>query len=185
MNNEKKIAMTINSIITWIIVVDASLLIFPFEYISESFAKFITDNKNIELIVFILALSNYISQFILFVFNKTVAKVNEKSKIEQINKAITCLDFSERALLREFILQRKSVINLPINEPSVRNLLNNRILSITDEIIDNKGRSPMMINTDARPYITYRAVGLSKGKMSEEQIEQIIKARPQYAKSIV
>ena len=38
-----------------------------------------------------------------------------------------------------------------------------------------------MIALPARPYITYRALGISKGKMSEEQIEQIMNSRPKFA----
>jgi hypothetical protein len=38
-----------------------------------------------------------------------------------------------------------------------------------------------MIALPARPLITYKALGLSKGKMSEEQIEQIMSARPKFA----
>jgi len=39
----------------------------------------------------------------------------------------------------------------------------------------------LMIALPARPLITYKALGLSKGKMSEEQIEQIMSARPKFA----
>ena len=95
---------------------------------------------------------------------------------------VSCLDFSERAVLREFVLQRKSVINLPIAEPTVKNLLNSGILAVAEDIIDVQGKTPLMINLEARPLITYRAVGLSRAKMSEEQIEQILSARPKYAR---
>ena len=85
--------------------------------------------------------------------------------------------------MREFVIQRKSVINLPINEPSVRNLIENGLLVPTDYDMDEEGRLPIMINTIARPLITYKAVGLTKNKMSEEQIDQIVSARPKYARA--
>ena len=38
-----------------------------------------------------------------------------------------------------------------------------------------------MIALDARQYITYKVLGLSKTGMSEEQIEQILSERPKFA----
>ena len=97
---------------------------------------------------------------------------------------IQCLDFSERAILREFILQRKSVIKLPVTEPAVKNLLDAGVLTYAygqPFYEDDTQIKALMIALPARPHITYRAVGLSKGKMSDEQIEQIMSARPKFA----
>ena len=37
-----------------------------------------------------------------------------------------------------------------------------------------------MISLEARPLLTYKALGLSNGKMSEEQLDMIMNARPKY-----
>ena len=105
----------------------------------------------------------------------------QRNKLQQM---IRCLDFSERAVLREFVLQRKSVIKLPVTEPAVKNLLEAGVLTYAygqpfseDDIMIKA----LMIALPARPLITYKALGLSKGKMSEEQIGQIISSRPKFA----
>ena len=40
----------------------------------------------------------------------------------------------------------------------------------------------VIISKEARPYITYKAIGLTLGKMSDEQVSQIMSARPEYAR---
>lgn len=39
----------------------------------------------------------------------------------------------------------------------------------------------MMISLEARPYITYRVLGLSRSHMSEEDVAQIMSERPRFA----
>ena len=96
---------------------------------------------------------------------------------------IECLDFTEQAILREFVIQRKSVINLPLTEPAVKNLLDAGVLDfaygqpLNDDLSQIKA---LMIALEARPLLTYKALGLSNGKMSEEQVEIIMNARPKY-----
>jgi hypothetical protein len=179
---ENKIFIKLNAIMLWIMVLSASLLLFPFDLLNQYIAESINNFKITIWFSLIIAASYFISQGILLSYTTLSNKYLNKTKIERLTKAVTCLDFSERAVLREFILQRKSVLNLPITEPTIRNLISNGILSIANESLDSQGNIPVMINIDARPFITYKALGLSKGKMSEEQIEQIMNARPKYAR---
>ena len=94
------------------------------------------------------------------------------------------IGISEKAVLREFVLQRRSVINLPVTEPAVKNLLKAGILTYaygTPASSDESIIKALMIALDARQYITYKVLGLSKTGMSEEQIEQILSERPKFA----
>lgn len=179
---ENKIISKLNAIMLWIMVLSCALLIINFDYINSSLANTMQELRVVIWLSLIISSSYFISQGILFCYTVLSNRFLNKIKIDKLSKAVTCLDFSEKAVLREFIFQRKSVLNLPLNEPTIRNLIANGILIIAEESLDNKGNIPVMINMQARPYITYKALGLSKGKMSEEQIEQIINARPKYAK---
>ena len=40
----------------------------------------------------------------------------------------------------------------------------------------------MIITKQARPFITYRAIGLTRSKMNDEMLEQIMNARPEFAR---
>jgi hypothetical protein len=180
---ESLIISRLNAVMMWVLVVDTCLLLLPFDMFSKTIATGISEIRFVLWLILIVASSNFISQGLIMAFSALSKLIHNKMMLEQLTKAVTCLDFSERAVLREFILQRKSVLNLPVNEPTVRNLLTNGILAVAENTVDVHGKSPIMINVDARPFITYRAVGLSKGKMSEEQIEQIMNARPKYARN--
>ena len=130
----------------------------------------------------LIGYTNFITQGIITI----VSAINHKNYAKRLKKgvvtAVESLDFAERALLREFVLQRKSVLTLPLSEPTVRNLVDNCVLRIVDTVDEKTHKVEVIISKEARPYITYKAIGLTLGKMTEEQISQIMNARPEYAK---
>ena len=101
------------------------------------------------------------------------------------------IDFNERAVLREFWIQRKSVILLPTREPSVKNLLNAGILEIATDSPsfqqhplsdkDKQTLQPMVVSLPARPLITFKVMGLNPSAMTSEQIQWIKNTRPRFA----
>lgn len=56
--------------------------------------------------------SYFISQLLLVGWELLRVQVHARLQQHKLMQMIQCLDFSERAILREFILQRKSVIKL-------------------------------------------------------------------------
>lgn len=169
-----------NRIITWLFLITLLLLICPFENISSTLATNVENGKSYLYLALIVEVSYFVSNFIVSLYYR---KAEQRQKIKYdnaIREAVESLDFAERALLREFVIQRKSVLTLPIDEPTVKSLIDSRILKMVSSI-DNNYKVKVIINKDARQYITYKAIGLSRAKMSEELIAQIIKARPEFA----
>lgn len=74
---------------------------------------------------------------------------------------IECLDFTEKAILREFVIQRKSVINLPLTEPAVKNLLDAGVLDFAygQPLNDDLSQIKALMIALARPLLTYKALG--------------------------
>lgn len=106
--------------------------------------------------------------------------------IARRNKMIRQLDFEEKALLREFIIQRKTVLALPMAEPSVANLLQAGVLVPAYETQEIKGSQRIIklsIAIEAREQLTHKVIGLPVGKLTEEEAELLKAARPQYARS--
>ena len=102
------------------------------------------------------------------------------------NKMIRQLDFEEKALLREFIIQRKTVLALPLTEPAVSNLLASGVLAPAFETQEIKGSSRIIklsIAIDAREQLTHKVIGLPTGKLTEAEAEVLKAARPQYARN--
>ena len=102
------------------------------------------------------------------------------------NMMIRRLDFEEKAVLREFIIQRKNVLSLPMRELAVTNLLESGVLVPAYETQEIKGSARIIklsIAVDAREQLTHKVLGLPVGKLTDEEAEQLKAARPDYARS--
>ncbi|HAR79642.1 MAG TPA: hypothetical protein DCR21_02315 [Succinivibrionaceae bacterium] len=180
-NTNSNALRTLNTIMIWLFCVTVLLLVLPFENYSAELAHRINSNRIFLYLALIFEVSNFISQMLISaIWSVKTRKQNEKRNAI-IEHSVESLDFSERALLREYVLQRKSVLNLPLSEPTVSNLIECGILKIVGNT-DSNSKTPIIISKYARPFITYKAIGLSCGKMTEDQINQIMAARPEFAK---
>lgn len=173
-----------NWLMVWLLMCSSAILLFPAEKLGPAAAEWLHACSLYLWLGILIAGSYFLSQLILILLDLARHHYSNYQQREKLEQMVRCLDFSERAVLREFILQRKSVIKLPVTEPAVKNLLDAGVLTYAygqpfseDDIMIKA----LMIALPARPLITYKALGLSKGKMSEEQIEQIMSARPKFA----
>ncbi len=173
-----------NWLMVWLLMCSSAILLFPAEKLGPAAAEWLHACSLYLWLGILVAGSYFLSQLILILLDLARHHYSNYQQQEKLEQMVRCLDFSERAVLREFILQRKSVIKLPVTEPAVKNLLDAGVLTYAygqpfseDDIMIKA----LMIALPARPLITYKALGLSKGKMSEEQIEQIMSARPKFA----
>ncbi len=173
-----------NWLMVWLLMCSSAILLFPAEKLGPAAAEWLHACSLYLWLGILVAGSYFLSQLILILLDLARHHYSNYQQQEKLEQMVRCLDFSERAVLREFILQRKSVIKLPVTEPAVKNLLDAGVLTYAygqpfseDDIMIKA----LMIALPARPLINYKALGLSKGKMSEEQIEQIMSARPKFA----
>ena len=182
MNHNNSLMHSVNTVMMWLFCLTVLMLIVPWEQVSENFAQKIQDNRLFLYFALIIEISNLISQAILTIYNSYAQKSYQKRRQETVLNTVGQLDFAEKALLREYVLQRKSVLNLPVSEPTVRNLIDGGVLKIVSVIDAEKKLASVIISKEARPHITYKAIGLTLGRMSEEQISTIMSARPEYAR---
>lgn len=173
---------TLNVVMLWLFCVTFALLMLPLESISPELAAQVEIHKTYLFLALIVEVSNFISQFVIGFLSVYFHKRAVKQEQEAMKQVVSSLDFAERALLREFVLQRKSVLYLPETEPTVRSLVDSEILNIIAEADPETGRVPVVITKKARPFITYRAIGLTRGKMNDEMLEKIMNSRPEFAR---
>lgn len=173
---------TLNIVMLWLFCVTLLLLVLPLESVSQELADQVTANKTYLYLALIVELSNFISQAIIAFISAYLNKRHTRLEQDSMKKTVEGLDFGERALLREFVLQRKSVLYLPESEPTVRSLFDSGILNVVGDADETTSRVPMIITKQARPFITYRAIGLTRSKMNDEMLEQIMNARPEFAR---
>ena len=173
---------TLNWLMMWMLLCCCTILLFPIERL-HSAGEWLIQFRIFFSLGLLIACSYFASQLLLIAWDHILLHWVERQKQQSLQRMIECLDFTEKAILREFVIQRKSVINLPLTEPAVKNLLDAGVLDfaygqpLNDDLSQIKA---LMIALEARPLLTYKALGLSNGKMSEEQVEIIMNARPKY-----
>ncbi|BBU06601.1 MULTISPECIES: superinfection exclusion B family protein [Aeromonas] len=176
----------LNWLMVWLLLCCSIILLFPAGLIKGAVSQWAADHAAWLGVGMLIAISYFCSQGFLIAWEWACEEWQARRQQDQLAQMIGFLDFNEKAVLREFVLQRKSVINLPITEPAVKNLMDAGVLTYaygkpTREKDDENQIRALMIALPARPLLTYKVLGLSRGKMSDEQVEQIMNARPKFA----
>ncbi|HHQ4798439.1 TPA: superinfection exclusion B family protein [Aeromonas veronii] len=176
----------LNWLMVWLLLCCSIILLFPAGLMKGAVSQWAADHAAWLGVGMLIAISYFCSQGFLIAWEWACEEWQERRQQDQLAQMIGFLDFNEKAVLREFVLQRKSVINLPITEPAVKNLMDAGVLTYaygkpTREKDDENQIRALMIALPARPLLTYKVLGLSRGKMSDEQVEQIMNARPKFA----
>lgn len=176
----------LNWLMVWLLLCCSIVLLFPAGLMKGAVSQWAADHAAWLGVGMLIAISYFCSQGFLIAWEWACEEWQARRQQDQLAQMIGFLDFNEKAVLREFVLQRKSVINLPITEPAVKNLMDAGVLTYaygkpTREKDDENQIRALMIALPARPLLTYKVLGLSRGKMSDEQVEQIMNARPKFA----
>ena len=176
----------LNWLMVWLLLCCSIILLFPAGLMKGAVSQWAATHAAWLGVGMLIAISYFCSQGFLIAWEWACEEWQARRQQDQLAQMIGFLDFNEKAVLREFVLQRKSVINLPITEPAVKNLMDAGVLTYaygkpTREKDDENQIRALMIALPARPLLTYKVLGLSRGKMSDEQVEQIMNARPKFA----
>ncbi|MCS3460378.1 superinfection exclusion B family protein [Aeromonas rivuli] len=176
----------LNWLMVWLLLCCSIILLFPTGLMKGAVSAWAELHAAWLGVGMLIAISYFCSQGMLILWEWACGEWLSRKQKDQLSRMIAFLDFNEKAVLREFVLQRKSVINLPITEPAVKNLIDAGVLTyaygkpVREKDDENQIRA-LMIALPARPLLTYKVLGLSRGKMSDEQVEQIMNARPKFA----
>jgi hypothetical protein len=136
-------------------------------------------------LVFISATGLIIVNFTIWSFNK----INYKIKFFRVKKEfiekLRNLDFHEKAVIREFLLNQKTSIEVPIDDPTISGLIVKKILYINQQFgnafIMSGLNTSVSLNEIANKNLTLKDVDLSENQTEEENIE-IQSNRPSWVK---
>ena len=171
----------------WLCLASATLLIVPASLLQTSgtakWSQFFTPYA---WILALLTGSYLITRLLTLLFTYFCAQFANRRLLASRNKMIRQLDFEEKAVLREFVIQRKNVLSLPMSEPAVSNLLKSGVLVPAFETQEIKGSARIIkvsIAIEAREQLTHKVLGLPVGKLTEQEAAILKAARPDYARS--
>jgi len=172
-------------IIIGILITSGFLLFFGkyFPFLDE----IIYNNKAIIFIIFIFTAAILIVAIATSIINpilKIIKSYNVKRWL--MKRYIKALNDSEKAILREFFLQGKDEIILPVNNPNVVKLIEKGILSSTGAYIKHLPIGTTMyveISYEARELIDLKLIGWPEGmpkRPKQKEFNNILKNRPQF-----
>jgi len=171
----------------WMCIACATLLIVPVSVVKFADTEGWTESYTPYILILALITGSFlITRSIIWIFSYLKEEFIKRGQSTRRNMMIRRLDFEEKAVLREFIIQRKNVLALPMRELAVTNLLQSGVLVPAYETQEIKGSGRIIklsIAVDARELLTYRVLGLPAGKLTEEEANQLKAARPDYARS--
>ncbi|GAA4874126.1 superinfection exclusion B family protein [Ferrimonas pelagia] len=168
----------------WLLTASLALLILPLPTLESLLL-----NRWVESNGFVLGLSAVLSAsyLIAYLIRMGLYWLNQqllnKKRLSQIHAKILTLDGQERAVLREFFLQAKGVIPMPLANNAVASLLESGVLEQTGatEHYAIEGQiAPLTIALPAKAQLTRHHLRLPEGQLDEQQKAALISARPEF-----
>jgi hypothetical protein len=134
-------------------------------------------------IVFLLSTATLIMLIITWIYQKINDKRLDIKYKSIIRDSIKNLDYHEKAVLREFYIQGKNTLKIPMDEPTVSGLISKRILLR----VGNLGEMSIVgmlfshsISKTARENLSNETLELPTGEPSDFEIRKIKESRPQW-----
>lgn len=115
--------------------------------------------------IFLFSTSLVIINFIIWIFNTISTRIRIKKLKKEFSKRLKELDLYEQSVLREFYINGKNSLKMPIDDAVVSGLLNKKILVYNQQFSGNMIGSGfdfvLSINPLAKKYLTTEDIGLS------------------------
>ena len=177
------------NLMLWVAIVSGALLFMPESLLLMlNLDASVAANSHFIGLGLIIGVAYLLTQVLNYFLDEAITYLKNKRIIEVIEEKVRLLDPAERALLREFFLQGETILTLPQEEPAVKSLL-------ATNIIENLGNqkhyaiqgatADYKISMRARVYLNRQVLRLPTGEPSQEEMTNLIKARPHFVNNIV
>ncbi len=137
-------------------------------------------------IAFVAAGSLLLINAVLWLWSKARSVYSKRTLRKMVAAALLELDFEEVVVLREFYIQGRHVIELPVDHPTVAGLRNKHLVQVAGGTgyRDLAGSVfPVQLTREAKRLLTAAALGLPEDR-TEENIQRILRERPNYMSQI-
>jgi len=138
-------------------------------------------------ITFLASSGLTLTNIVIYVFRLIRGEYQKMQWKAGLTHKLETLDHSEQAILREFYIQGKYTIEIPVNNPSVVGLMNKGIVVLAGKYGEHSLSGmlfPCAIIEDARNRLTNKILGLPDGTPSEEDMNRIKESRPAFTRDI-
>ncbi|MDT0293975.1 super-infection exclusion protein B [Mesonia ostreae] len=161
-------------------IVSGILLFSSAEFLKDlKLSEFENDYGKFFGIVFIVCIAFIGLSILYFIKNKIERKLNYNKNTKYIVNELSCLDPFEQAVIREFTIQQRQTVTMPIDNAIVAGLLNKRILKQVSNIGDGL-YLPLSLSKIVNEKLKETDLGISQN-MSDEQLREVFSKRPKWA----
>lgn len=171
----------------WVAISTALILFMPNSMVTTfKLTALMEQSAHIVGMLFILSATYLAIDFCSSIISNARNKARQQLLSEQVQDRVKTLTSGERAVLREFYLQRQTSLWLPSQECDVKSLLNSGVLIAVDFYSTTRTNEEgvkeveFMISHIARQYLTKSRLKLPQGKPNGEDITYLKHARPSY-----
>ena len=134
-------------------------------------------------IIFILATGLVIVNFVIWVFKTIQRKILIKKWKKKFAERVRNFDRFEKSILREFILNGKKSVEMPIDNPSVSGLLDKNILVMNKQFGNSSimygMKTSLSVNESVMEILEFKDLDLSEPP-TEKEIEFAKNNRPEW-----
>lgn len=135
-------------------------------------------------IVFLISFSILIINFIIYISNLIYQKIRTNKLKKQYLKKINDLDDYEKAILREFYIQGKNSLKMPINDETIAGLLSKKILIYNSQLGNRAMATGFDFSLSINPLIEERStnknIDFPENTNSKESLEFLKNNRPDW-----
>jgi hypothetical protein len=138
-------------------------------------------------ITFLASTGLALTNITIYIFHLIRGAYEKMKSRAGLSDKLATLDNSERAILREFWIQERNTILIPINNPSAVGLINSRIIIIASkhgELSVYGMLYPCAIVESARKLLTNTILELPEAAPTEGEIRRIRESRPPFTRHI-
>ncbi|TKB48625.1 hypothetical protein FCL40_10715 [Ferrimonas sediminicola] len=172
----------------WLLVTSLALLWLPVQWAQSLYLQQWVSHYASWLGLTVVASAAYLATLVgRLLFQRLMQQRLAAQQKLMVEEKVQTLDNTERAILREFILQGRGSVPMPLNHHGVSALVDAGILaragSVEEYAIEGPV-APLKITAIARGKITRKVLRLPEGQLSEEQRERLLASRPEFAANL-
>jgi len=175
-------------LLAWIALTSALFLYIPASIIPYPGYQNLKNQYGIwVLLILIGSISMLTIEAVIYLYNRIKKKSNlNRHKKRTVNR-LESLNNDEKAILREFIIQNRNLIKLPINNANVLSLIKDGVIKLSVRLAESYYGTPLglfSITEIASEFISQELLGFPDGGPTPENIEKIHRLRPIFAVEI-
>lgn len=165
-------------------IVSGSLLFFPNTVLENlKLTQFEKDYGKYFGIAFIISTGILLMNFAIWLFKKILFNIFVAKNIKAVVSELNNLDTNEKSVLREFFIRQSNTIDLPLDNATVKGLLNKGLLvriSTMGQLSFGGMLFPMKINEKVKGKVDDEILGITSFSTDDEKFNFVLNNRPDW-----